>query len=225
MPPPIDPTVVTHGWDTTQIKVVLPTILLTSLVTAVVTEPIKVWIQNLWKRRQIRKHVLGEIAFDFRKVWIISMSVKSGSPESFMRAETERIRFIEYEAAKKEFYLFSRVPDYYLIELFYEALAYTQTECRRYLKEPFELTKGPKTPFGLDASYYYGEMLVNSSLTSRAIAWRHGLGTLIKPKPIRVVIREFFAKLWKRLVASWQAYYAELKECEEKSERPTQRPQ
>src|SRR6267142_412495 len=158
MPPPIDSTVVTHGWDTTQIKVVLPTILLTSLVTAVITEPLKVMIQNLWKRRQIRKHVLGEVAFNFHKIWILWVSGQS-TPEgmrSFIGAETERFRFIEYEAAKKEFYLFSRVPDYYSIERFYEALTYAQTECRRYLTESYVLVDNSPVRIGVNWSYGIG---------------------------------------------------------------------
>jgi hypothetical protein len=224
-------------WDTTQIKVVLPTILVTAFVTALITEPMKVAIQNRWKQRQIRKHVLAEVAFNLNVIWTIktillgpefrttepflkgtqvttsgnvevSLSVVSmrSSNILWMKSETEKLQRTAYETALKEFYLFIRIPDYDYIRKFYDQLESAQIEVGRYCTEPYDKVIESPVWFAVEIAYSLGTHTINAFFKTRAFVWKYGpehMKVLIKPKPLRVTIRELVAEGWRRTVGAW----------------------
>jgi hypothetical protein len=104
-------------------------ILATALVTALFTEPIKVWFQNRIRRRQMRKSVLSEVGFNLKRLKEMAYQANGflliQRPDMALKmldVQAESLQHTAFDKAIEDYYLFRLLPDEQLIRSFYNAI-------------------------------------------------------------------------------------------------------
>jgi hypothetical protein len=161
-------------WDADQLKVVLPTILVTSFVTAVITEPVKVWIQSRSKKRQIRRSVLAEVGMNLLRLNDLARIVSCHEDQITM-SETLllAVNRTAYDGAQRDFYLYNQIPEVAWLNEFYLMFAVYGGQVTRRLQK----SESVKPGYILDANNVFHRFM----LVRIAAAFSHASFSLGPP--------------------------------------------
>jgi hypothetical protein len=121
-------------WDTDLFKI-LVTASVTSVFTALATEPIKVWRQNQSRKREIRKCVLAEASLNLTllntMIEIVEGFSKPGTIMPMCKEFSTEFQRTAYKNAQNDFYLFNQTAEVKWIDKSYWALEHTYNVCLR----------------------------------------------------------------------------------------------
>jgi hypothetical protein len=185
-------------WDTDLFK-----ILATAVVTVAFIEPVKVWLNNRLKKRQIRRSVLAEVGLSLSLLKVMIDEVKKLSgPNQVDRMNrfqllSHEIQRTAYDNALKDYYLFSQTPECKWIGRLYWAVSKVQSESAKYDSfDPLSLTKRTTPQELLRLCENHLDVAIdeiNARPATRRIMGKYGplfIQTLIHPKSLGMKMRE-----------------------------------
>ena len=211
----------TTFWSPESVKT-LVTILVTAFVTATITEPVKLWLQNLWKTLEIRKRALKEMGGNLEAMSRIVTEIERYSDSQSDKAIETPAGFATlfrrgaYEAAQKDLYLFQRIPEFEMVESLNSTCDHIRTESKKYaealaLGVPVNalLISGQLLALA-KLQFEYGITEINRHATTRRMMGKVGpkfIRDHIQPKTLGMLMRE-----------TWDSFKEDLDEVQKQSE-------